>query len=222
VSGIRKHLPLYLVTDRGFLKGRELIACVLEAVFGGVTMVQLREKDCPANEFAALAARLKEVLAPHAVPLIINDRIDIALAVRADGAHIGQSDIPAALARRILKRAHPFGKRPILGISVENAALARQAEKDGADYLGAGVTFSTNTKTDYQSTIGINGVKEICAAVQIPVIAIGGINKTNLGELAKVPGLAGASLVSAILAADDVRGAARELKNLWEGASCRP
>jgi len=222
VSDIRKQLALYLVTDRSLLKGRELVACVLEAVWGGVTMVQLREKDCPANEFVHLAARLKEVLAPHGVPLIINDRIDVALAARADGAHIGQSDIPATDARRLLRRTRPFGKRLLLGVSVQNAAEARQAEKDGADYLGAGVVYPTNTKTDYQDTIGANGVKEICAAVRIPVIAIGGINKTNILELAGVPLLAGTSIVSAILSADDVRSAARELKTLWEGTPCRP
>jgi len=221
VSDIKKQLALYLVTDRGLTRGRELAACVLEAVWGGAGMVQLREKDAPAREFAALAARLLELLRPHAIPLIINDRIDIALAVRADGAHIGQSDIPAEEARRLLRRVRPFGKRPILGVSVKNAAEARQAEKDGADYLGAGVIYPTETKTDYQETIGAEGAREIAAAVHIPVVAIGGINKTNIAELAAIPRLAGAALVSAILSADDIRASAQELKSIWDEASCR-
>ena len=222
MSSLKKQLALYLVTDRGLLKGRELLSSVLEAVWGGVTMVQLREKDCPANEFASLAARLKEVLTPHAVPLIINDRIDIALAMRADGAHIGQSDIPVPEARRLLKRGRPFGKRPILGVSVQNLAEARQAEKAGADYLGAGVVYPTSTKTDYKDTIGIHGLQAVCSGVRIPVIAIGGTNAANIGELAGVPRLAGVAVVSAILTAGDIRDAARELKTLWEGESCPP
>jgi thiamine-phosphate pyrophosphorylase len=187
---------------------------VLDAVQGGVTMVQLREKHTPAREFTQLARQLMRALAPYKIPLIINDRVDIALAVRASGAHIGQSDIPAADARRLLRRA-------ILGVSVQNADEAREAEKTGADYLGAGVAYATGTKTDYQGTIGAEGVRAICEAVRIPVAAIGGINAANIGELAAIPRLAGASVVSAILSAEDIRAAARELRSLWDGAPCR-
>jgi thiamine-phosphate pyrophosphorylase len=207
------NLALYLVTDRDLARGRDLIECVLEAVAGGATMVQLRDKNISAREVTELARRLVQALRPHRIPLIINDRIDITLAVKAAGAHIGQDDLPIADARRMLRRR-------VLGVSVQNAHQAREAEKLGADYLGAGPVYATNTKIDYHNTIGADGLRDICDAVRIPVAAIGGIHAANIGELAAIPRLAGVSVVSAILAADDVQAAARGLKFLWENTPC--
>lgn len=197
---------LYLVTDRGVLGGRDLLQSLAEALAGGVTVVQLREKNLDAKEFYLLAREAKKITERHGVPLIINDRLDIALAVDADGVHVGQQDLPAAAARKIL------GREKILGVSAANLAEALQAEKDGADYLGVGAIFPTTTKNDVRSLAPAE-LKEIKRLVKIPVVAIGGINENNIG-IVTATGIDGVAVASAILGKDDIGQAARSLSRL--------
>lgn len=197
---------LYLVTDRGVLGGRDLLQSLAEALAGGVTVVQLREKNLDAKEFYLLAREAKKITERHGVPLIINDRLDIALAVDADGVHVGQQDLPAAAARKIL------GREKVLGVSAANLAEALQAEKDGADYLGVGAIFPTTTKNDVQSLAPAE-LKEIKQLVKIPVVAIGGINENNIG-IVTATGIDGVAVASAILGKDDIGQAARSLSRL--------
>lgn len=200
---------LYLVTDRALLRGRDPVAAVGEAVAAGVTVVQLREKEITTRAFIALAEDLVRLLRPRGIPLIVNDRIDVALAADADGAHVGQDDMPAVLARRLL------GERRILGVSVANPAEAAAAILAGADCLGAGVVFPTQTKTDYDGTIGLAGLEAITAMATVPVVAIGGIGATNLATLAAIPSLSGVAVVSAILGQPDIGAATRHLAAIW-------
>ncbi len=203
---------LYLVTDRSMIAGREYVQTVLQAVSGGVTAVQLREKNLPTREFVALARALAHALRRLKVPLIINDRLDVALAADADGVHLGQDDMDAITAR------HLIGRDRLLGISASTAEEALAAERDGADYIGGGVVFETATKADYAGTIGIKGLSSIVHAVRIPVVAIGGIGPATIPALRSVPGLAGLAVVSAILKAEDPRKAASSLLDLWRPA----
>ncbi|HHV63790.1 MAG TPA: thiamine phosphate synthase [Peptococcaceae bacterium] len=197
---------LYLVTDRNYIGKRYLPDCVAEAIEGGVTLVQLREKTASSREFYALALAVKEVTSRYKVPLIINDRLDIALAVDADGLHLGQDDLPIEIARRY------FGEDKVIGISVSNVREALQAEKEGADYLGAGAVFATGTKTDAE-LVTLGELQRIKEAVSIPVVAIGGIKKHNAPEVLST-GIDGISVVSAILAEEDIAGAARTLRDI--------
>lgn len=199
---------LYLVTDRGILKGRDLFQAVEEAIKGGVTLVQLREKDISSRDFYHIALKIKEVVHYHHIPLIINDRLDIALAADADGLHIGQDDLPLKVARKLL------GPGKILGYSVSNAEEARFGEQNGADYLGAGTVYPTGSKADVGELIGADGLRSIKQSVSIPVVGIGGIGISNLEEV-KVTGIDGISLISAILGSDDIEGTSRRLINLW-------
>ena len=199
---------LYLVTDRSILKGRDLFQAVEEAVEGGVTLVQLREKNISSLDFYTIALKMKELVNSYNVPLIINDRLDIALAVDADGLHVGQEDLPPAVARKLL------GPEKILGYSVGNPEQARRAERDGADYLGAGTVFPTGSKADTGKPIGPEGLRAIKQAVAIPVVGIGGIGISNLEEV-KAAGADGISLISAILGSNDIEAASRQLINLW-------
>ena len=176
---------------------------VRQALLGGVTMVQLREKNCSAKEFFETAQRVKKITDQAGVPLIINDRVDIALAVDADGVHVGQSDIPAAEARRLL------GPDKIIGVSARTVEQARKAEADGADYLGVGAMFVTGTKQDAKVT-SKEELKRIRAAVAIPIVAIGGIKADNVEEL-KETGIDGVAVVSAVIAAENIASAAEEL-----------
>ena len=196
---------LYLVTDRSFLRGRKLSEVVEEAILGGVTIVQVREKDLSTKQFYKIALEVKEVTDKYKIPLIINDRIDIALAVDADGVHLGQDDMPLKIARKII------GKNKIIGISAGNVAEAKEAEKDGADYIGIGAVFFTGTKKDIDKPIGLEGLKTIVHSVNIPSVAIGGVNKNNSEDVIKT-GANGISVISAILNNDDVKKAAKELK----------
>lgn len=198
---------LYLITDRSFLNGRSLASCVEEAIKGGVTLIQVREKDLSSREFFKVAKEVKEVTNKYNVPLIINDRIDIALAIDADGVHLGQSDMPIEIARKIL------GKDKIIGISAGSISEALEAEKNGADYLGIGTVFFTGTKKDIEEPIGIEGLKDIVNKIEIPSVAIGGINKDNCEEVMK-SGVNGISLISAILANDNIEISSRELRNI--------
>lgn len=196
---------LYLVTDRRFLKDRTLKSAVEDSIKGGVTIVQVREKDVTTREFYKVALEVKEITDKYNVPLIINDRIDIAQAINADGVHLGQDDMPIKLARKIL------GKNKIIGISVGNVDEAKEAEKDGADYVGIGAIFFTGSKKDIDTPIGTTGLKEIVESINIPSVAIGGVNKENLSEVIKT-GTSGAAVISAILGKDNIEQAAKELK----------
>jgi thiamine-phosphate pyrophosphorylase len=195
---------LYVVTDRPLARGRSLEQVVEAALRGGATVIQLREKETNTREFIALGQRLQELCRAHQVPLIINDRLDVALAIEADGVHVGQEDMPVALARRLL------GPDKILGATASTPEEARQAEADGADYLGCNAVFYTPTKTDTGTPLGIEGFRRLVQAVSIPVVAIGGIKATNTAELIQA-GAAGVAVVSAVMAADDPEAAAREL-----------
>ena len=195
---------LYLVTDRDLMSSPTLEEGVEQAVQGGVTLVQLREKDCSSLEFYQTAQKVKAICDAHKVPLIINDRVDIALAVDAAGVHIGQSDLPAPVVRKII------GPDKILGVSAGTVAQAVQAQQDGADYLGVGAMFPTGTKTNTIPT-SADTLKAICAAVSIPVVAIGGVTAQNLPTLAGT-GIAGAAVVSAIFSQSDLAAAARTLR----------
>jgi thiamine-phosphate pyrophosphorylase len=179
----------------------------MQAIEGGCTLVQLREKNCSSLEFCRTAAGIKKITDRYHIPLIINDRADIALAAGAAGVHVGQDDIPAAAARRII------GKNGILGVSVSTVEEALRAQADGADYLGVGALFPTGTKPDAQA-VPIEVLKNIVSASRVPVAAIGGISRETLPFL-KNTGIAGIAVVSAVMAAKDISGAARELKEIF-------
>ena len=183
--------------------------CVEQAILGGCTVVQLREKNASSNDFFQTALRVRKITASLGIPLIINDRADIALAVDADGLHIGQDDLPYEAARRIL------GQDKIIGISTHNLTEAKNAALMGADYIGVGAMFATGTKTDVSPT-GIDELRRICEAVKIPIVAIGGINKKNVSLLNNT-GIDGIAVASAIVAEQDAMNAARELKSLFQG-----
>lgn len=197
---------VYLVTDRDLLKGRNLTEVIEEAILGGTSIVQLREKYASSLEFYEVAKEVKKITDKYNVPLIINDRIDIALAIDASGVHLGQSDIPCSIARKIL----PQGK--IIGVSAHNLKEAEKALKDGADYLGCGAVFNTSTKKDV-TTLSYEGLKEITNNINIPVVAIGGINENNIITL-KGSGINGVAVVSSIIRKENVKGASEKLKEL--------
>lgn len=202
---------LYLVTDRSLSKGRSNRDIVEAAVVGGVTCVQLREKHCGTREFIHEALALRPLLRDRRIPLIINDRLDIALAVEADGVHLGQSDMPIAMARKIA------GSSLIIGISAESADDALKAKQEGADYIGISPVFSTPTKTDTAAPLDLGGVNKIRGLVDIPLVGIGGINRYNAASVIGA-GADGVAVVSAIVSADDPTGATRTLKTLVEQA----
>lgn len=197
---------VYLVTDRDLLKGRNLTEVIEEAILGGTSIVQLREKCASSLEFYEIAKEVKKITDKYNVPLIINDRIDIALAIDASGVHLGQSDIPCSIARKIL----PQGK--IIGVSAHNLNEAEKALKDGADYLGCGAVFNTSTKKDV-TTLSYEGLKEITDNINIPIVAIGGINENNIITL-KGSGINGVAVVSSIIGKENVKGASEKLKEL--------
>jgi thiamine-phosphate pyrophosphorylase len=196
---------LYLVTDRLLAKGRPIEFIVEQALKGGVTMVQLREKDCSIRDFINLAVRLKKILAPFHIPLIINDRLDIAFASNADGLHIGQQDMPYATARKIL------GKEKIIGLSVENITQAEDANELDVDYIGLSPVFVTDTKAELVNALGLEGVREIASFSKHCMVAIGGINARNVVDVLQA-GATGIAVVSAIVSADDPMMAAREIR----------
>lgn len=199
-------LRLYLVTERSMLRGRDLTDVVMQAVEGGVTMVQLREKDISTLEFIELAQALKSVLMRMRVPFIINDRVDVALAVDADGVHIGQSDMPYDIARRML------GSDKIIGLSVENFAEIEEANRLDVDYIGVSPVFATPTKTDTAMPFGLDGLREAVRRSLHPSVAIGGINKSNFRSVLST-GTNGIAVVSAIMDSDNPREASRLLNN---------
>lgn len=194
---------LYLVTDRTNKTDKEFLNIIEEAIKGGVTVVQIREKDADTLEFYNISNKVKEICSKYNVPLIINDRIDIALAIDADGVHIGQSDMPIKIARKLI------GNDKILGISAHNLEEATDAEENGADYLGVGAIFSTSTKKD-ANDVSIDTLKEITSNVDIPTVAIGGINLDNVEKL-KDTNISGISVVSAIMNAENPKIASENL-----------
>lgn len=208
----RADYRLYLVTDRNCLQQQTLEQAVEQAILGGVTLVQLREKAIASKAFYERALRIKAICHRYNVPLLINDRVDIALAVEADGVHIGQSDLPCGVVRQIL------GKDKIIGVSARTAQQAIQAQADGADYLGVGAMFATSTKQDAK-TVSVETLNDIRESVSIPIVAIGGINHTTLPALQQAlqaadTSIDGVAVVSAILGQKDVKLASEQLKNM--------
>ncbi len=200
-------LSLYLVTDRAACLGRDLLEVVAAAVRGGATLVQIREKDCGTRQFVELARAVKKLLAPTGVPLIVNDRVDVALACGADGVHVGQKDMAPADARRLV------GPDMILGLSVSSLEEALQAWGKPVDYLGVGPIFPTPTKADAASPLGLDGLAEIRQATDVPLVAIGGLSAANAGQVMRA-GADGAAVVSALCSAADPEAAARELARI--------
>lgn len=194
---------IYLVTDEACLHGRPLLECVEEALTAGVTLVQYRAKAADGGVLYAEACKLKELCDKYNVPLIINDRLDIALAVGAAGVHLGQDDLPCAVARRLL------GEDFIIGVSAHNPAEAVQAVSEGADYLGCGAVFGTATKHDV-AKLGLENLRAIRKAVAVPMVGIGGITADNYAEVLAT-GADGAAIVSGILAQDDIGAAVKKL-----------
>lgn len=194
---------IYLVTDDGCLQGRALLDCVREALDGGVTLVQYRAKTASSAEMYAEALQLKALCDSFKVPLIINDRLDIAMAVGAAGVHLGQDDLPCAAARKIL------GEDYIIGVSAHNPAEAAEALQSGADYLGCGAVFGTATKADVKK-LGTEGLTAICREKGLPVVGIGGVTADNYREV-RAAGADGAAIVSGILAQPDIRATVRAI-----------
>ena len=199
-----KDLLLYAVTDRHWLNGRTLVDVVKESLDGGVTMIQLREKSLDEGKFLEEAKELQALCRERHVPFIVNDNVDIAKAMDADGVHVGQDDMAALDARAKL------GPDNLIGVSAHTVEEALLAEKQGADYLGVGAVFPTSSKSDV-GEMSYETLKAICKAVSIPVVAIGGISGENVGKLAG-SGICGVAVISAIYAAKDVEAAAADLK----------
>ena len=205
---LNKSLLLYAITDRHWLNGKTLYSQVELALKGGATMIQIREKDLDENAFLKEAEQIQSLCAKYCVPFIVNDNVELAVKIGADGVHVGQSDMAAKDVRALI------GKDKILGVSAQTVEQALGAQKCGADYLGTGAVFPTGSKDDAQ-VLGVQTLKEICSAVNIPVVAIGGISKDNILELKK-SGIAGVSVISAIFAQNDIVAATAELKSLAE------
>ena len=200
----KKDLLLYAVTDRHWLNGRTLYSVVKESLDGGVTFVQLREKELDEEQFLEEAKEMQKLCREYQVPFIINDNVDIAIAMNADGVHVGQSDMETGDVRAKL------GPDKIIGVSAQTVEQALLAEKHGADYLGVGAVFPTGSKADAVE-VPHERVKAICEAVSIPVIAIGGITQENVKELAG-SGICGIAVISAIYAQKNIQKAAEDLK----------
>ena len=203
-----EQLRLYAVTDSSWLNGRSLATCVADAIAAGATFVQLREKHASREEKIALAREIAPICKQAGVPFVIDDDVDVALLAGADGVHVGQDDLACAEARRLL------GPDAIIGVSAHSVAEALKAQADGADYLGSGALVATATKGD-ATPLPPSELAAICAAVDIPVVGIGGLNARNIPQFAEL-GCAGAAVVSAIFAADDIAGATRELRQVCD------
>lgn len=199
-------LSLYLVTDKSD-DVEKFLDTIEEAIKGGVTVVQIREKTAETLDFYNLSIKVKEITGKYNVPLIINDRVDVALAIDADGVHVGQSDMPCDVTRRLI------GEDKILGVSAATIDEAKKAEKDGADYIGTGAVFPTATKDDAPS-ITKEDLKDVVDSINIPVVAIGGINLENASQL-KDTGIAGISVVSAIMSAENPKKASQDLLKIF-------
>ena len=210
---LKKKLLLYAVTDRYWLNGRSLEQVVRESLDGGVTFVQLREKQLDHAEFLQEAYRIQALCRDYQVPFVINDDVDLALEVDADGVHVGQDDMEAGRVREKL------GPDKIIGVSAHSLQEALLAQKHGADYLGVGALFNTSSKEDADH-VSFETLREICRAVTIPVIAIGGITQDNVKELAE-SGICGVAVISAVYGQDDIEQAAEQLKEAVSETVCR-
>ena len=205
---IEESLLLYAVTDRRWLReGQSLSDVIHQAVEGGATVIQLREKELDREQVIKEALDIKSYLNAKNIPLIIDNDIEVTKAAGADGVHVGQDDCPVSEARKLL------GKDIIIGATAHNVSEAVKAEEDGADYLGVGAAFGSSTKVDAKAIVSLDEYKKITEAVSIPVVAIGGIDETNIMRL-KGLGLSGFAVVSAIFARDDLRAAAERMKKL--------
>lgn len=202
---------LYLVTDPNLSQSRLLPQTVEAAVKGGAGIVQYRDKQAGTRKMVETAAALCDICHRLGVFFLVNDRVDVALAVGADGVHVGQEDMPAVIARRLL------GKDKMVGVTVHNAAEIAQAEREGADYLSLAPVFATSTKPDHQTPLGPHGIKMLAAEVHLPVVAIGGINQSNAAEVIR-SGVQGVCVVSAVLSADDPFSAAQTLCHVIQAA----
>lgn len=204
-------LSLYLVTDLALAAGRPVDEIVRGAIAGGVTMVQYRDKRSGTRAMIEGARAVLRVARDAGRPLLINDRVDVALATDADGVHLGQEDMPVAAARRLL------GPRRIIGVTAEGPEQAAEAERAGADYIGCNAVFATPTKSDTGAPLGREGLRKLVASTALPVVAIGGVNRSNATEL-MATGTAGLAVVSAIMGAEDPRLAAREISRIIAAA----
>lgn len=202
---------LYVLTDAQLSRGRSHRQVIEAAIRGGATIVQYREKSASTRKMIDEALELRDLCREHGVPFIVNDRVDVALAIDADGVHVGQDDMPASLARKLI------GRGKILGISAENAEQARAAIADGADYVGAGAIFATATKADANKPIEIAELLKIARVCRVPMVGIGGINASNAASVIRA-GAAGIAVVSAVVSADDIERAARELRKIVDSA----
>lgn len=209
----KSQLLLYAVTDRHWLQGRPLKEVVQESLDGGVTFLQLREKTLDDSAFLTEAMELQALCREYHVPFIVNDNVEISLRMGADGVHVGQSDMEAGMVRE------KIGPDKILGVSAQTVEQAIQAQKQGADYLGVGAVFHTGSKDDADD-VSYETLKAICQAVSIPVVAIGGITRENVKELAG-SGICGVAVISAIYAADHIEKAARDLKDATQEMLCQ-
>ncbi|MDR2539240.1 MAG: thiamine phosphate synthase [Chlamydiales bacterium] len=201
---------LYLVTHRKSLQLEDFFRVIRASVDGGVKIVQLREKEVSAREITTIGKKLLSILKPLGIPLIVNDRVDVAHAIGADGVHLGQSDLRVTEARAIL------GKNAMIGLSVESLEQAKAAREEDVDYLAASPIFHTKTKTDCAEPWGLNGLKQLCAICNCPVIAIGGINVTNIKEIMEC-GAAGVAVVSAVFDAPCPKTVVCEMINRMKG-----
>lgn len=201
----------HVITDSKRSRGRSHLEVAQAAIRGGATVVQLRDKEATTRELVETGRVLRDLIREMGVTFIVNDRVDVALAVEADGVHLGVDDMPVPIARRLM------GSRAIIGFSPETLQQARQAEANGADYLGVGAVFGTGTKPDSGPSIGVEGLREMVQAVSIPVVAIGGITADNATQCIQA-GAAGVAVISAVVAAEDVEAAARRLREQIEKA----
>jgi len=204
-------LSLYVITDGHLFQGRSHIEIARAAISGGATAIQFREKGMSTRQMIDIAREIRALTRLAGVTYIVNDRLDVALGVDADGVHVGQDDMPVPLARRLI------GKERILGVSVSNLEEALEAEREGADYIGVGSIYATASKPDAGLPVGLGVLTEIARRVSIPVIAIGGINEENVGEVIK-GGARGVAVISAVVLAPDMEGATRRLRRRIEEA----
>ncbi|MFC4767322.1 thiamine phosphate synthase [Effusibacillus consociatus] len=196
---------LYVITGKSFLKGRRLEDVIREAIDGGADCIQLREKDISSRELLEMGRLLRQITKEKAIPFIVNDRLDIALAVDADGIHLGQDDMPIEIARKLL------GPDKIIGISTHGVEEAVAAELAGADYIGLGPIKATQTKLDTEPVIGIEGIREVRRHVSLPIVAIGGVKQEDAAEIVQA-GANGVAVISAVIGADDVYQASSALR----------